>query len=275
MSNPDYGFIEVPGGRLYHEADGDGPVLVLIHAGVAHLRMWDAQVAHWKDEFRVIRYDTRGFGRTETTDVPYSNVDDLRLLLDELGVYKAHVVGLSRGATIALDFVVAHPDRVCSLVWVAGAVRGLELGDDPRLVETWKEMERLEAARDWSALVELETQVWTDGPGQPADRVDPHIRREMVGWNMQNYLAEQPADKVIAAPPALEHLGDIKVPTLVMWGTLDETTVGEAGERLAAAVPGAQKHVFEDVAHMVNLERPAEFNEVVLEFLRKAEAAGG
>lgn len=77
MSSAEAGFIVVPGGRLYYEVEGEGPAVTLIHAGVANLRMWDAQVASWRDRFRVIRYDTRGFGRTLTEDVPYSNRADL------------------------------------------------------------------------------------------------------------------------------------------------------------------------------------------------------
>jgi pimeloyl-ACP methyl ester carboxylesterase len=278
MTNPDFGFIDVPGGRLYHEADGIGPALTLIHAGVAHLRMWDAQVEAWREHFRVIRYDTRGFGRTLTEDVPYSNVEDLRLLLDALGVHRTHLLGASRGGSIATDFTLTYPDRVSSLVWVAGGVRGFE-AEDARLAEIWPEMERLEEARDWTKLVELETQVWTDGPGQPPGRVDPALRRQMIGWNMQNYLAEQPADQVIRPEfAAAERLADIKVPTLAIWGTLDELGVLRAGEKLAAEVQGARSHVFEGVAHMVNLERPAELNKLVLDFLleveARAEAAG-
>jgi len=270
--NPDWGYIEVPGGRLFHEAEGVGPALTLIHAGVAHLRMWDAQVAAWRNHFRVIRYDTRGFGRTLTEDVPYSNVDDLALLLDAQGVHRTHLLGASRGAIIATDFTVLHPERVSSLVWVAGGLRGFDV-EDPRLTETFAELERLEEARDWEALVELETQVWTDGPGQPPDRVDPELRRQMIGWNMQNYLAEQQANQMIRpSVVAADHLDEITVPTLFMWGTLDELGVIRAGEKLAAEVRGARSHVFEGVAHMVNLERPKEFNKIVLDFLLEAEA---
>ncbi|MDP8904766.1 MAG: hypothetical protein M3N29_05535 [Chloroflexota bacterium] len=86
------GYVAVPGGRLYYEVDGDGPALTLVHAGVAHLRMWDEQVAAWREQYRVIRYDTRGFGRTTTEDVPYSNRDDLRGLLEHLGVERTHLL---------------------------------------------------------------------------------------------------------------------------------------------------------------------------------------
>lgn len=271
MSEKQAGFIDAPGARLYYEAEGDGPALTLIHAGVAHLRMWDEQVAAWRDRFRIVRYDTRGFGRTVTEDVPYSNRADLRAVLDELGIEKTHLLGLSRGAMIATDFTVEQPDRVRSLVWVAGGLGGFDV-EDPRLTDTWTEMERLEEARDWERLVELETRVWTDGPGQSADRVDPHVRRQMIDWNMENYLANQQANQAIQPEvPAAERLHEIRVPTLFIWGTFDELGVLRSGEKLAAEVAGARSHVFEGVAHVVNLERPVEFNQLVREFLESVD----
>ena len=110
------GYIEVPGGKIYAEADGDGPPVVFVHAGVAHLRMWDEQVAALRDAYRVIRYDTRGYGKTRVADdAPYSNSGDLGLVMDHFNVDSAHVAGLSRGAQIALDFAVNEPTRTRSL----------------------------------------------------------------------------------------------------------------------------------------------------------------
>jgi 3-oxoadipate enol-lactonase len=91
------GYVEFPGSRLYYEADGVGSALTLIHACVAHLRMWEAQVAAFGDRFRVIRYDLRGFGRSTTEQVPFSSRDDLRRVLDQLGVERTHLVGASCG----------------------------------------------------------------------------------------------------------------------------------------------------------------------------------
>ena len=269
------GFIEFDGAKLYFEAEGSGSPVVMIHAGVAHLRMWDAQVAAWRDRHRVIRYDTRGFGRTLTEDVPYSNRADLAAVMDHFDLDKTHVVGLSRGAMIALDFTVEHPERVRSLVWVAGGLRGFETEEDPRLQAIWPEMERLEAAKEWEPLVELETQIWTDGPGQPADRVDPDLRHQMVQWNLENYRAEQPADQAIQPEvPAAQLLDRLTMPTMFIWGTFDEQPVGRAGQKLTAEVTGARNHVFEGVAHMVNLERPEEFNRLVGDFLDEVDASG-
>jgi pimeloyl-ACP methyl ester carboxylesterase len=275
MSTAQTGFVDVPGGRLYYEAEGEGPAVLLIHAGVAHLRMWDEQAAAWRDGYRVIRFDTRGFGRSVVEDVPYSNRADVRAVLDAQGVDRAHLVGLSRGAMMALDTTVESPERVKSLVWVAGGIRGYEAEADPRLVALWPEMERLEEAKDWEPLVELETQVWTDGPGQSADRVDPQLRRQMIDWNLENYRADQSPNQPIQPDvPAAERLADINVPVLAIWGTFDESPVLASGQKLADEVRGVRSHVFEGVAHMVNLERPAEFNRMVRDFLDEVESRG-
>src|SRR5262249_29887471 len=160
---------------LYYEVDGNGPPVLLVHAGVAHLRMWDEQVAAWRDRFTVIRYDQRGFGKTTCEDRPFSNRDDIRRLLDHLGVERLSLVGLSRGGQIATDFTLEEPDRVMALVAVASGLGGHQMPDDG---VDWQEIERLENSKQWEELVERETRIWTDGIGQPATRVDPGVRRK-------------------------------------------------------------------------------------------------
>jgi 3-oxoadipate enol-lactonase len=134
-------------------------------------------------------------------------------------------------------------------------------------------LEKLEEARDWEPLVELETQLWTDGFGQPQDRVDPEVRRKMIEWNLENYRADQQANQPIQPEiPAAELLDRLSMPALFTWGTLDVLGVIRSGEKLAAEVAGARSHVFEGVAHMVNLERPEEFNRLVADFLADVDA---
>ena len=257
--------LEVPGGKLYYEVDGSGPAVVLIHAGVAHLRMWDEQVAAWKDRFQLIRFDCRGFGRTVTEDVPYSNRDDIKRLLDHVGVERAAMVGASRGGQIAVDFTLEQPGRVSALVPVGSGLGGFEGADDGI---DWDAMEELWKAKQWDELVEREVAIWTDGIGQPTTRVDPKIRRRMTEWGLENYRAEQPAEQAQPlSPPAAGRLAEIQVPTLVTWGDIDAPSVQAASAKLATEIPSARRHVFPGVAHMVNLERPAEFNELVGGFL--------
>jgi 3-oxoadipate enol-lactonase len=272
MPAPDTAFLDVPGGTLAYEVEGEGHPLTLLHEGIAHMRMWDEQVRAFGEHHRVIRYDQRGFGRTRSEDTPFSNRDDLRRLLDHLGVERTHVLGLSRGATIALDFTLELPDRVSALVFGASTPSGFDV-EGPEDV-LWPEMERLEEARDWVPLVEMETRLWVDGFGQPTDRVAPDVRERMLHWNLENYRAEggngqpQPLD-----PPAIGRLGEVRVPTLVTWGDLDTSGVISGCRAAVDGIPGARQHVFRNAAHVINLEFPDEFNRVVLDFLAEAEGA--
>ena len=258
-------YLETNGARIAYDVDGGGEAVLLVHAGVANRSMWDDQVAALKDAYRVIRHDTRGFGETETAAVPFSNRADIAAVLDELGEQAAHLVGLSRGGVIALDFALEFPERVRSLTVVAGGVSGYE---SPAELppETWEPVETMWKEKDWEALTEWETAFWADGPAQTADRV-PEVRRRVHDWILANYRAEkeegepQPLD-----PPAAGRLGDIRTPLLVMLGTLDEPATVDAMRYLARTVPGARLEEFES-AHMVNLEHPERFNRVLREFL--------
>jgi 3-oxoadipate enol-lactonase len=275
----DSGFIEVDGGRIYYEVEGSGHPLLLIHGGLGSLRMWDDQVPAFAERHRVIRFDTRGFGRTETDDVEFSNRADAVSVLDHAGADTAYVIGQSRGGMIALDVALEFPERVDALVSVAGGIGGyqpqLPAGAD---APPWDEMERLWTSKEWDRLAELETRVWVDGWGQPPSRVDPELRRRVQDWILTTYRAEkaegrpQPLES-----PAVERLAELRVPTLVLVGGVDEAGGVAAERHLAASVAGARAVEFPNVAHMIQLEEPKRFNQVVLEFLagidREREAA--
>jgi 3-oxoadipate enol-lactonase len=111
--------------HLYYEEAGVGPAVVLIHGFTLDTRMWDDQFLPLAQGFRVIRYDLRGFGRSALpTDAPYSHVEDLRALLDALGLQQAHLVGLSKGGGVALDFALTYPQRTTALVLIDSILGG-------------------------------------------------------------------------------------------------------------------------------------------------------
>src|SRR5689334_19509659 len=111
---------------LSHDDEGAGPVVVLLHAGVADRRMWDAITPALAHSFRVIRPDLRGFGQTPMPPGAYADADDVDALLQELGVVDAAVVGASFGGRVAMELATLHPARVSSLVLMCSAYRGLE-----------------------------------------------------------------------------------------------------------------------------------------------------
>lgn len=267
------GFLDVDGGRIYYEVEGDGHPLLLIHGGLGSLRMWDGQVPAFAERYRVIRYDTRGFGRTETDDVEFSNRADAASVLDHVGAASAYVVGQSRGGMIALDLAVDRPERVDAFVSVASGIGGFE----PELPEgtdqpPWDEMERLWDSKGWDALAELETRVWVDGWGQPPTRVDAELRRTVHEWILTTDRAEKAEGKPQQLdPPASHRLADVQAPTLVMIGDVDEPAGVAAGRHLAASVAGARLVEFPGVAHMIHLEEPDRFNRLTLDFLAEVD----
>src|SRR5437762_2570464 len=120
-------FVDVPGGRLFVVADGEGPPILLVHAGIVDLRSWDAVVPNLAAAgYRVLRYDMRGHGRSTTDDVEFSNQADLLAVLDARDIERCAIVGNSRGAMIALDTVLEAPDRFVGFVWVGGGIGGYE-----------------------------------------------------------------------------------------------------------------------------------------------------
>src|SRR6476619_1150278 len=217
------GFVDLEGGRIYFEVDGEGHPLLLIHGGLGSLRMWDRQVPVFSERYRVIRYDTRGFGRTQTDDVAFVNLEDAAAVLDHVGAGSAYVVGQPRGASIALELTIARPDRVDALVSVAGGIGGYEAQRPPDVIAAFDEMDHLWDAEAWGALAQLETRVWVDGWGQPPDRVGGELRRTVFRWIEANYRAEKAEGKPQALdPPAARRLDEVRVPTLVMIGEVDE-----------------------------------------------------
>jgi 3-oxoadipate enol-lactonase len=282
------GHAAVAGGRLYYEVDGeskggedlsageDQPALVLLHAGIANLRMWDPQVPAFAERYRVVRYDTRGYGETTSQDVAFSNRQDLLELLDQLGIALAHLVGCSRGGMIALDFTLEHPERVRSLVAVASGPGGLDAKVGDELKALWSEMERLEEAKDWEPLTDREVALWVDGPGQPADRVAPEVRESVRGWILDSYRqhGDEQTEPQPLQPPAVGRLSEVRVPTLVIMGDLDNDASLAASETLADGIADARRVVFRGAAHLPNLEQPEGFTKVVLDFLAEVDEAG-
>jgi pimeloyl-ACP methyl ester carboxylesterase len=271
-------YLDIPGGRLYYEVQGDGEPLVLIHAGVADLRMWDPQMDAFAEHYKVIRYDERFCGRSRTDEVEFSRRKDLSDLLDHVGARRAAILGCSRGGQLAIDFTLENPDRVAALVVVAPGVSGLEspLGDVER--PYIERAEPLWEAENWDGLVDVELEMWVDGPGQSADRIDPAVRervREMDLGNYKNHTENLEGKSQQLDPPAAGRLGEIGAPTLVVAGDLDMPSVLSAVDAIERDVPGARKAVIPGTAHMLNMEKPAEFNRLVLDFLEESGTRSG
>jgi pimeloyl-ACP methyl ester carboxylesterase len=265
------GVADVNGALLYYEIAGDGEPLVLVHAGIADSRMWDVQVEAFAQQYRVIRYDLRGFGKTEMVERPYSHHEDLRALLDSLEVGRAHLVGCSMGGGAVLDFALRYPERVGALVLVGSAVSGFEGDFEPP--EQWDELVAADEAGDLGRVSELEVQIWVDGPGRRPEDVDGAVRdlvHEMNLIALRNEASEL-GEELPPDPPAVDRLSEIQAPALILVGDSDQPRIIAAADLLEREMPKAQKVVMTGAAHLPNMERPEEFNRILLDYLEEVK----
>lgn len=262
------GKAEVNGVGIYYEVAGEGEPLVLVHAGIADSRMWDEQFAAFAGDYRVIRYDMRGFGRTEMVDGPFSHHEDLRGLLDALGVGRTHAVGCSMGGATLLDLALEYPERVGNLVLAGSAVGGFKPEFDPP--KEWDELVAADEAGDLARVSELEVRMWVVGPERSPEDVEASVRglvREMNLIALQNE-ASGLGDEWEPEPPAADRLPDVQAPTLLIVGEEDQPRIFAAADLLERELPNVRRVSMPGAAHIPNMERPEEFDRLVLDFLR-------
>ena len=262
--------------KLYYESIGSGEPLVLLHAGVADSQMWDEQVQEFSKHYRVVRFDAQGFGQSPAASDPVPRAEDLYDLLRGLGISRAHVVGVSMGGSAAIDFAVTHSEMVASLVLVAAGVSGYD-GPADRWLEEQEALQETAVQRgDIAAAAELDLRIWLAGPGRRIEEMDSGLRDWM--YKMALHAQERDRERTRTPPidpPATQRLHELSLPTLVIVGDQDVQVVLDIADYLAEHIPGARKITMHDTAHMIPMEKPAEFNRLVLEFLREAAASRG
>jgi pimeloyl-ACP methyl ester carboxylesterase len=261
------GYADLGSARIYYETAGAGEPVVFLHAGIADRRMWDPQFGEFARDYRVVRYDLRGFGLTRAEREPFSHVDDLIGLLRHLGIARAHLVGLSKGGSVALDVAISAPEVVASLVLAATAPSGYQRFDLVR--QGWIEGDAAMERGDVERAIEIDLEMWVDGPTRGPDAIPAATRawlRELVAGT---YAVPEVGPEIRLEPPAINRLGEVRAPTLVLVGDADMPDMLPAAELLTQEIPSSRRVVLANVAHVLNVERPAEFNAAVREFFAK------
>jgi 3-oxoadipate enol-lactonase len=257
------------GGKLYYEMAGSGRVVVLIHGGLADSRLWDDQFSEFAKHYRVVRYDLRGFGRSDFSMGPLSHVDDLTALLKFLKIRKAALVGLSLGGIVAMDFTLAHPEMVERLILAASGLRGYQG------VRNTQGIAANEAAEKEG--LEKAIALWLEHPFFATGKNSPRYQQRMRAMLTDNFRTwgRTPAPIIWTWPsqPVIERLPQIKTPTLIIVGDRDFVNITAIADILAAKIPGAQRAVIAGVSHHLNMEKPREFNQLALDFLRRKPSA--
>ncbi|MFL6237178.1 MAG: alpha/beta fold hydrolase [Thermoanaerobaculia bacterium] len=264
------GFVDAPGGgRLWYEVKGQGSPIVFLHDGLVSSAGWDDPFDSLSKSFRAIRYDRRGFGRSEPPKGPYSDVEDLNAVFETLKIGRATLVGCSNGSKLAVDYTLAHPDRVEALVLVDPVVSGLPYSEHflrrgmvnyrpmfqeksrEKLIEAWVQDPYLTDSHDAEARGRLR-ELLTKNPG-PLSATFPESR---------------PPDR-----PATGRLAEIHVPTLILVGESDIPDVHAHAGVLEAGIHGARRMIVPEAGHLIQIEKPGIVTREIRLLLRPAEVA--
>ena len=253
------GTVGVGGADLYHEVEGEGQPLVLLHDGLLDRRVWDDQFESLARHYSVLRYDRRGYGLSPAPRREFSDVADLRGLLFSLGIERACLVGVSNGGKVALDFALDHPKMVAALVLVGPNLGGYRPSEG--------KLRRVSAiftlARERG--VEAAVEAWMADPFYP-----PAENREAERERMRCIMAEnlgrllcEPRLGREPVPPTIERLAKIVAPTLILVGERDDADNLKIASILESELQHARKKTIPGSRHLVHLEKSAEFRRAV------------
>lgn len=257
----------VNGADLSYEIQGEGPPLVLLNDGILDKRMWEDQVKAFAAHYRVIRYDFRGWGKSTPPTKPFSPIDDLYTLLTVLQVEKATLLGSFVGGGIAIDFAIEHPDTVDSVVAVTPLLHGFRYSPATESwSQTWYAVAR---SGDKTRLLHM----YMDNPTlgrRLKENVTARKRLEaMLLENFPVYRIDFSQLLLAANPPALRLLPAVRTPTLIITGDNVNPDLRIIMEMLQRGMYDSRRVVIPQTRHLANIEKPEEFNRIVLEWLGK------
>ena len=241
--------IDVDGGTVWaDDSGGDGPPLVLLHPGVGDSRIWDPVLPALTGRYRVIRYDSRGFGQSPAPTVEFGLLRDLVAVLDHCKIERAAFVGCSQGGASALGLAVQEPDRVAALVLLCPGVPGFPLSDPPaELASLDGDWERAEKAADVEALAEITLRIW--GQAGPTPEVMEQVRSSARASIAIGGLEQRD-------PPVFDRLSEVTAPSSLLVGDLDYPPLIEADKAAAARIPGCELIVVPGMDHLPPLRDP-------------------
>lgn len=255
---------------VWFDVHGKGPPVVLLHAGVADSRLWEPQLGSFAQSHTVLRVDLPGFGNSPFETNPVSSRGAVRDAMDVEGIDRAAIVGVSLGGNTALELALESPERVSALVLVGAGLPDHDWSEEVRSFFAAEE-EALERG-DLDAAVDVNLRMWLAGPRRSLEDIDP-AQRKLVGEMQKQAFRQQKGHEDVRMlrlePPESERLAEVKVPTLVLTGDEDVADFHRIADRLAAEIPGAERAMIADAAHLPSLERPKEFDRIVLDFLAR------
>jgi 3-oxoadipate enol-lactonase len=257
------GLVEIREGiRVFVADKGQGEPVLMLHGGFMDSSMWDGDAKALEGRYRIIRYDMRGYGRSPASPAPYQPTDDIVALLDHLKIPKVHVVGISMGGGLAVDFALAHPSRVGSLFLAEPGLSGWRWSSE--VSGTMQTVMNANKVRGREGAIEefLKQPVFASAADKP-DAIAAIRAQLQRNFSLEPRGAQEPSN------PAIDRLAEIACPTVVLVAERGGPDARLIGDRFQREVAGARVIQVKGTGHMINLEAPSAFREHLENFLTR------
>ncbi len=243
------GYFNYNKGKIYWEIVGKGEPIVFLHGFSLDHTIWKPQVDVFKHTHTVLSYDMRGFGLSPPPRETYSHHDDLYTLLQHLSLTKAHIIGLSLGGEVAIDFTITHPENVQSLTLINSSLGGYKSTVDWNVQA--KEGGIIKAKTNW-----INHNVFASAVSNPqAQKILQHCVGSYSGWH---WLHQDPRQKLL--PSARTQLAQIKAPTAILVGQSDLTYYHDIAQILCKNIQNVTMHHILNAGHLANIENREDVN---------------
>jgi len=257
--------LDVDGGQIYYETCGKGAqAIVLIHDGVVNSASFDDMWPILCRDFRVLRYDRRGYGKSPGAKAPYSPQEDLAAVMAAAKMDRASLVGFSFGGGLAVSYAVRHPEQVERLVLSGTVLNGFQptktFGDHVTRIMMPMIIGNMDAV-----VANAEKSGWVMAPGHPQAKAKVLA---ILKASPQD-LRHQMHDPIKGWPSDLPRLGGLQVPTLIMTGDHDIADNQATSGAAQALIPGSRRIVIDDAGHLMQLEHPKEIAALIADFVKK------
>lgn len=266
------GIIKAGNLQVYYERVGKGDAILLLHAGLQDHTMWAEQVKALSAKYEVITMDLPYHGKTMGIDTTLLAQDIIKILLDSLHLQKVSVAGLSMGASVTQDFIIAWPQRVNKAILIASGINGYEQIHpiDSVSMDWWQRFKDALNEKDTSRAAIEFTKAWAEGVYRRGDSLKAPVSQFIYKTSLANLRLHKMAGWPLLQdhPPVVKSLALVQVPVLIIDGDKDLPYITASSQYLEKNIPKARRVVMKDVAHMLNIEKPAELNKLMLDFLK-------
>jgi len=257
-------YIKTGNDSIFYEISGSGPTIVLIHDGLIHREVWDAQFIYFSKKYKVVRYDRRGYGKSSPATGNYSNLEDLNTLFTQLKIDRACLIGASSGGRLAIDFTLMYPQKASSMILVGAVVGGFSFtkhfntrgGHLPSDLKD-NQKESLYYASDDPYEIYHENKA-------AKNKLIELVKNNPIRIYGSQIIASQKT-------PAYKRLNEINIPVLILCGEFDIPDVHAHAGAINAGISNSRRIVIPKAGHLIPMEQPDLFNETVANFLKQID----